>query len=294
MSSADLLTPAAQPAAPTPAIVRHRGVLRRQLRNEFRLIFRRRRNIAMLIVLGAVPVLIGTAVKVSAPRPGEGPAFIGQITGNGLFLAFAALTICLPVFLPLAVAVIGGDCIAGEANTGTLRYLLTVPVSRTRLLLVKSIGTLTYIAVAIAVVALIGSVMGVALFGTHGVTLLSGDTVSVSNGLLRTIGVAAYVFVDLLGLAAIAVFFSTMTEVPVGAMAATVAIVIAFAVLDSVPQLGGIRGLLLTHHWLDFGELLRQPIATQQLLRDTVVPLAYTAIFGSAAWSRLSTADITS
>jgi len=131
MSSVDTV------AAPTTGITsayRHRGVLARQLRSELRLVFRRRRNLAMLVVLGAIPILIGTAVKVSTPRPGEGgPAFIGQLTNNGLFLAFTALTICLPVFLPLAVAVVCGDAIAGEANTGTLRYLLTVPVSRTRL-----------------------------------------------------------------------------------------------------------------------------------------------------------------
>src|SRR5665213_557549 len=238
MSSAEMV---ADLHAPPALRVRYQGVFLRQFLSETSIIFRRRRNIAILAVLGAVPVLIGVAVKVSAPRGGGGPAFIGQITSNGLFLAFAALTVCLPVFLPLAVAVVAGDSIAGEANTGTLRYLLTVPVSRTRLLAIKSIGTLAYIGTAIGLVALVGIVVGVSLFGTHGVTLLSGDTVSLANGLLRTVGVGVYVFVDLLGLAAIAMFLSTLTEVPVGAMAGTVALVIIFAVLDSVPQLGGIR-----------------------------------------------------
>jgi ABC-2 type transport system permease protein len=292
MSSADLLTrPVADPMA-TP--VRYRGVLRRQVLSEVRLVFRRRRNIAMLVVLAAIPALIGTAVKLSAPRPGEGPPFIGQITGNGLFLAFAALTVCLPVFLPLSVAVIAGDAVAGEANAGTLRYLLTVPVSRTRLMLVKSMAVLIYIATAILLIAGVGVVLGVTLFGTHGMTLLSGDTVPLADGLLRAAGVGGYVFVDLIGLAAIAMFLSTLTEVPVGAMAGTVVVAIAMAVLDSVPQLGGVRGLLLTHHWLDFSSLLRYRIDTTQLLHGTLVPLAYAAIFGTAAWARLSNADVTS
>jgi ABC-2 type transport system permease protein len=289
MSSADVLSP---PLSQT--VTHYRGTLGRQVRSELRLILRRRRNIAMLVVLAAVPILIGTAVKVSAPRPGQGPAFVGQLTGNGLFLAFAGLTICLPVFLPLAIAVVAGDSIAGEASSGTLRYLLTVPVSRSRLLFVKAIGILSFIAVAVALVALVGIVAGVSLFGVHGVTLLSGDTVSLGDGLLRAAGVAGYVFVDLMGLAAIALFFSTLTEVPIGAMAATVALVIAFAVLDSVPQLGGIRGLLLTHHWLDFSDLLTSPLVFHRLLHGIYIPLAYTAIFGSAAWSRITTADVTS
>jgi len=291
MSSAELVAGLHAPVVPR---VRYRGVFVRQFLSETGIIFRRRRNIAILAVLGAVPVFIGVAVKISAPRGGQGPAFIGQITSNGLFLAFAALTLCLPVFLPVAVAVVAGDAVAGEANTGTLRYLLTVPVSRTRLLLVKTAGVIAFIIVAIALVTVIGVVLGVSLFGTHGMTLLSGDTVSVSNGLLRSLGVAAYVFVDLLGLAGIALFFSTLTEVPVGAMAATVVLAIIFTVLDAVPQLGGIRGMLLTHHWLDFAGLLRTQVNTSQLVHGMLVPLSYFAIFTAAAWSRISTADITS
>ncbi|GAA3118561.1 hypothetical protein GCM10017687_35160 [Streptomyces echinatus] len=53
---------------------------------------------------------------------GEGPAFITQITNNGLFLVFTALAATLPFFLPMAVGVIAGDAIAGEGGRGTLRY----------------------------------------------------------------------------------------------------------------------------------------------------------------------------
>jgi ABC-2 type transport system permease protein len=291
MSSAEMVAELHAPVVPR---VRYHGVFLRQFVSETSIIFRRRRNIAILAVLGAVPVLIGVAVKVSAPRGGAGPAFIGQITSNGLFLAFAALTLCLPVFLPVAVAVVAGDSVAGEANTGTLRYLLTVPVSRTRLLLVKTAGVIAFIVAGIALVTVIGIVLGVALFGTHGMTLLSGDTVSVSDGLLRSLGVAGYVFIDLLGLAGIALFFSTLTEVPVGAMAATVVIAIVFTVLDAVPQLGGFRDILLTHHWLDFASLLRTQVDTSLLWHGMLLPLSYFVIFTAAAWSRITTADITS
>ena len=218
MSSADLLErPAAAPVA-------YRGTFARQVRSELRLIFRRRRNLALLVVLATIPILIGVALKLSNTRGPDGnsaPSFLGLVTDNGMFLAFAALTACLPVFLPLAVAVVGGDSVAGEASAGTLRYLLTVPVSRGRLLAVKAVGVASYLAGAVALVCAVGLVTGTLLFGTHDVVLLSGDTVSQWDGLVRTLGVSLFVFVDLLGLAAMAVFFSTVTEVPVGAMAAT-------------------------------------------------------------------------
>jgi ABC-2 type transport system permease protein len=264
----------------------------RQLLSELRLIFGRRRNLAMLVLLAAIPVFIGIAVKVSTPRPGEGPPFVSELTNNGLFLAFTALAVCLPVFLPLAIAVVAGDAVAGEAGAGTLRYLLAIPVSRTRLLVVKSVGVLVFAAVGVLVVTVCGLVVGALLFGVDGFTLLSGDTVSVGNGLARSAGVAAYAFVDLIGLAAIGLFFSTLTEVPVGAMAGTVVSAITFAVLDSVPQLGRFREILLTHNWLNFDELLRTNYDVGSLLRWSLLSLGYAVVFFMAAWARITTADV--
>lgn len=277
-------------AAGTPA---YSGVWRRRVRSELRLVFGRRRNLALLLLLAAVPLLIGIAVKVSQPQDGEGPPFVSQLTGNGVFLAFTALAVCLPVFLPLALAVVSGDAIAGEAGTGTLRYLLTVPVSRARLLAVKSIGVLVFLVAAVFLVTVIGLIAGAALFGVHGVTLLSGQQVSLGDGLLRALGIALYACIDLIGLVAIGLFFSTLTEVAIGAMAATIVVVIASAVLDSVTQLGAVRYGLLTHYWLSFDELLRTSPQIGGLALRALVPLAYALVFMTAAWSRITTSDVT-
>src|SRR3954453_13327716 len=203
---------------------RYRGAFGRLYASEVRLILGRRRNQALLAVLGIVPLMIGIAVNASTPRGGDGPPFLGQITGNGLLLVFTALTVCLPLFLPLVVGVVAGDTIAGEAGLGTLRYLLTVPVTRGRLLAVKTLGALTFTAAAVATITVVGLVTGAVLFGLHDVTLLSGDTVSLGNGMLRMLGVASYVIVALFGLAAAGVFISTLTENAIAAMATTVAL----------------------------------------------------------------------
>src|SRR4029453_12275298 len=127
----------------------------------------RRRNLAGLLVLASVPIIIAVAMKVSDPPTGEGggPDFFAQITGNGLFVALAAVTAELPLFLPLAVAAISADTIAGEANVGTLRYLLTVPVHRTRMLAVKYAAVVIFAFAATVWVALVGALMGVGLLG---------------------------------------------------------------------------------------------------------------------------------
>ena len=119
MSAAEILrhNPSSRPGRPSS----------RFLRSELRLIFGRRRNIAGLGVLAAVPIILGLSIKLSGDT-GEGDGGIfGQITSNGLFVGLAALMVELPLFLPLAVGVISGDSVAGEASVGTLRYLLATP-----------------------------------------------------------------------------------------------------------------------------------------------------------------------
>src|SRR5437763_5698432 len=108
-------------------------------------LFRRRRVHALLVVLALVPTAIVVAVKLSGgPDHGDGPTFLNQVTHNGVFAALAALTITLPVFLPLAVSIVAGDAVAGEAGLGTLRYLLVRPAGRTRLLVAKAITIVVF------------------------------------------------------------------------------------------------------------------------------------------------------
>ena len=290
MSFADAATDLQEDSFPR----RYRGAFLRLYRGEMRLLLTRRRNLALLAVLVIVPIFIGVAVKISSPQGGDGPQFIGRITGNGLFLVFTAITASIPFFLPLIIGVVAGDSIAGEAGLGTLRYLLTIPVTRGRLLAVKSLAVASFTALSVLVIAISGLLVGSVLFGLHSLVLLSGDTVGLGNGLLRTLGVIAYVSIALFALAAGGLLVSTLTENAIAAMATTVSIAVFSALLDAVPQLSAIHPALLTDHWLGFGELLRTSISTVDLARWTALHLAYVAIFLSVAWSRIITKDITS
>ena len=279
-----------------PPIARRRGATRRLVASELALVLGRRRNRVLLVGLGLVPLLVGVMVRVTqgTALEGQGPGFIGRIAGNGLFLVVASLFLCLPFLLPLTVGIASGDSVAGEAAAGTLRYLLVVPVDRTRLLLVKALGALVFAAAAVTTIAVVGLAVGAALFGVHDISLLSGGTVPVGDSVLRVAGVVAFVGMSMTGLVAVGLFFSTLTEVPIGAMAATVVVPIVSAVLDSLPALSAIQPWLLTHHWLDFAELLRISPDTGTLLSGLGVQAAWVAVFGALAWARFTTADVSS
>lgn len=288
MSSVELLAP--------PQPVRRARVSSRLFRSELRLLFGRRRNQALLVVLALMPVLIGIAIRVSngPSEPGEGPPFLERVSGNGLFLTFTGLAAVVPFFLPLTVGVVSGDAVAGEAQTGTLRYLLTVPVSRARLLLVKYGGLLSFALAASLLVAAVGLVVGWILFPTGDVTLLSGTTIPVAETVWRALLVALYVTASLAGLAALGLAVSTFTEVPVAAMATTVVLAITSQIFGAIPQLDWLHPFLFTDQWLAFGDLLRDPVPTGALVDGLVLQVCWAAVALTVAWSRFTTRDITS
>src|SRR5437764_7476924 len=161
-------------------------------RSELLLIFGRRRNWVGMAVLATVPILIIVAVKLSPPSGEGGPDFLNQITQNGIFAALTALTLEMPLFLPVAVAAISADSIAGEANLGTLRYLLSVPVDRTRLLVVKFAAIVVFSFVATLVVAGTGALLGLAVFGGGPLVTLSGTVLPFWVGVGRLVLVCLF------------------------------------------------------------------------------------------------------
>ncbi|MEU7418725.1 ABC transporter permease [Streptomyces antibioticus] len=273
------------------------------LRNELLTAFRRWRTLALLAVLAAVPVLVGIAVKIetgdgSPAGPGGGgggggPAFIAQITNNGLFLVFTALAATLPFFLPMAIGVVAGDAIAGESAAGTLRYLLVAPAGRTRLLLTKYATVMAFCLAATLVVAVSALAVGALLFPLGDLTTISGTTISFTDGLLRALLIALVVAASLTGVAALGLFVSTLTGSGIAAMATTVGLLITVQILDQIPQLHAIQPYLFSHYWLSFADLMREPVYWDELVRNLGLQALYAAVFGSAAWARFTTKDIT-
>ncbi|MFC8431409.1 ABC transporter permease [Streptomyces sp. NPDC057253] len=269
-------------------------------RNELHTTFRRWRTLALLAVLAAVPILVGIAVKIETGDGGSagdggggGPAFISQITNNGLFLVFTALAATLPFFLPMAIGVIAGDAIAGEANAGTLRYLLVAPAGRTRLLLTKYATVMTFCLVATLVVALSALAVGAILFPLGDLTTISGTQISFAEGLGRALLIALVVAASLTGVAALGLFISTLTNSGIAAMATTVGLLITVQILDQIPQLHALQPYFFSHYWLSFADLMREPVYWDDLVKNLGLQALYAAVFGSAAWARFLAKDIT-
>jgi ABC-2 type transport system permease protein len=271
---------------------------------------RRPRVWISIVLLCGLPITVAIFVAVThvAPPPGQGPALLSAVLSNGSLFPAAALAIVLPIFLPVAVAVVAGDAIAGEASAGMLRYLLARPVGRTRLLVAKLVALVAYVLLAVVLVALTSYITGRILFGNSPVavtptgittsnvvaTSLSGTPLTPHEVLFRILGSVAFIAVSMLGVGAIALFLSTITDSSQGAALGAIAALILSGVLVALNAAAAVSPYLPTRYWLAWLDFFRQPILWQDIDRGFAIQGVYVVVFLGAAWANFASKDITS
>ncbi len=262
---------------------------------------RSRRTWVTIAIIDSLPVLVAVLLAMTdiAPRPGTGPAFLSAVLTDGALYPLAAIAIILPLFLPAAVAITAGDSIAGEAQQGTLRYVLIRPVGRTRLLVAKLVAVMGFVLVTLVVVAATAYVLGVLLLGNQEVTstavttTFSGTTLTTPQLIQRTGLALAYALLSMLGVAAVALFLSTMVRSPLAAAMGTLALLIGSSLLLTLDAANGLQPYLVTRYWLAFVDLFRAPIRWHDVVHGVILQAGYVVIFLGAAWANFVTKDIT-
>ena len=261
-------------------------------------------------LLCLLPVLVAVFVAVThvVPPPGQGPTLLSTVLSNGELFPAAALAIVLPIFLPVAVAVVAGDAIAGEASAGMLRYLLARPVGRTRLLFAKLIAVVAYVLLAVVAVALTSYAAGRLLFGDKPVALtpggiattnivantLSGTAMTPFDVAMRTAGAVAFIAVSMLGVGAIALFLSTLTDSSLAAALGALAVLVGSEVLVTLNAAAAVSPYLPTEYWLSWVDFFRQPILWRDIDHGFAIQAVYVVVFLGAAWANFASKDVTS
>jgi len=266
------------------------------IRVELTKMLRRPLTWVTIAALNALPTLVAILLALTdlGPRPGTGPPFLSAVLTDGTLFPLAALGIVLPLFLPVAVAVVGGDAIAGEVQTDTLRYLLARPVSRVRLLVAKLTSIIAFVVLATLAVALVAYVEGKLLLGDApgGVVSVSGSTLTQTQMAERTVMAFVYVVLAMLGVAAIALMLSTMTDSAVAAALGTIGFLVASTVLLGLDAAESLKPYLVTRYWLAFVDLFRDPIRWRDVIHGVLAQLAYLVVFAGAAWANFATRDV--
>lgn len=263
---------------------------------ELRKLVRRPRTWVSLLLLCLLPTIVAVFLATSgvAPRPGEGPALLSAVLTNGKLFAVAALAIVLPLFLPVAVAVVAGDSVAGEAAAGTLRYLLVRPVGRTRLLVAKLVSVTAFVLMAVVAVAATGYVVGVNALGTSPsvTTSLSGPSLTTTQLVVRSLLAMLFIAWSMLGVASIALFLSSLTDSSLGAALGALAALVLSQVLVTLEAAASVHPYLPTRYWLAWVDLFREPILWHDITRGVGIQAVYVVVFLGASWANLMTKDV--
>lgn len=297
---------------------------------ELRKLVLRPRVWVSVVLLCLLPTIVGVFLATAKfpPPPGQGGAFLSAVVNNGKLFPAAALALVAPLFLPIAVSVIAGDSIAGEASEGTLRYLLVRPSGRTRLLAAKLVSVIVYVIGAIVILVLTSLVVGLILFGTGGhaapggvvtgvappgpggpvagasspgaggpatsggVVSLSGSPLSTPALTRRVLGAVGYIVASMLGFAAIIMFLSTITSSPLGATMGGLAVLITCSVLETLDAADPVKPFLLTHYWFSWIDFFRDPVPWRGIEHGLLLQAGYLVVFFGAAWANFATKDV--
>ncbi|SFD58652.1 ABC-2 type transport system permease protein [Actinopolyspora alba] len=258
--------------------------------SELSWILHRPRNLLALLGLAVIPVLIGTVLAITG-GPSGGTGLFSAVAGNGLVLPVLALMLTQNLLLPLITAMVAADGLAGEAANGTLRGLLLAPVGRVRLVVVKALGVLLMVVLAVGVVALSGVLTGLLIVGSDGLVTLSGTTLPLGEALGRVALATGWCAVQMAAVGAVALAISATTEHSLLVLIATVGGLIVFGVLEAIPALEWLKPIFITADWYSISDVLSDPIRWNDLVDGLWRAGCYMLVGFSAAVARMATKD---
>lgn len=260
----------------------------------------RRRTQLTLAFMVALPLIILIAFEFGGGNGrdnnerGQFAALATIATSGGLNFALFTLLVSASFLLIVVVALFCGDTVASEASWGSLRYLLAIPVPRSRLLGTKLLTALTYCAIALVLLTGTALAAGTLRYGWHPLRSNVSDDIAALPALWRLLGIVAYLAISLLVVAGLAFALSVSTDAPLGAVGGAVLLQILSSILDQITALGSIRDYLPTHYGQAWLGLLSTPIQTTDMVKGTIVSLVYATIFFTLAWWRFSRKDVVS
>jgi ABC-2 type transport system permease protein len=266
------------------------------LRTELKRQFKRRRTHLALGFLALLPVILAIAFAIGgSDSSGSGGVDLIELgTTGGVNFTVFCLFMSVGFLLIVVVALFFGDSVASEASWSSLRYLLAIPVPRSRLLQQKAIVSAALSALAILILFGVALTLGTALYGTGPLVTPFGDSLGYGEAVGRLLVALAFIAVNLTWVAGLALLLSVLTDAPLGAVGGTVMVSILVQILDQITALGHWRDYLPGHFSFAWTRLLAPTVDWHDIVVGSFSALAYAAVFGLLAWQRFAVKDITS
>lgn len=275
------------------------------LRIELYKIFRRPRTYISFGIITAITLVIQMAMLadgksfVAFALQGVGEQFdIGGNILNGYLITYIILQSLL-INIPLLVALVGGDALAGEANAGTLRLLLTKPVSRVKLVLVKYTATVIYSLAMLLWLALVALLLSLLLFGEGDMINLKSDAFVMllkDDIMWRYFAAFGFAAVAMAAVAALSVLLSVFAENSIGPIIGTMGVIIVLTIFSNLglPVFDNIKPYLLTTHMIGWKGFFDNPVPYTSIAWSAGILVAYIVVLLTATVVLFNRKDIKS
>jgi ABC-2 type transport system permease protein len=259
---------------------------------EIRKQFLRPRTYIGMGLVSLVPIILAAAFKANPPQ-----GFVSLFdlsTSSAMNIAITALTEVSAFLLIVVVSLFAGETVAGEAEWGTLRYLLVRPVSRNRLLATKLTVSIILALLATFLVSIVALAIGTALFGWHSLQVPGFATLSAGQALGRLALATVYVAWSQAAYISFAFMLSTMTDRALAAVAGGVGLGVLSQILNNISALNGTSYIYPTHYLNFWQHLFFGAPQTGNLIRGALLQLPYVVVFLGIAWWWFNRKDVLS
>lgn len=243
-------------------------------------IFKRPRTYIAFIAITALVGIIQMGLKI------DGKSYVDfmlkdlsfQFDGNvlnGYLICYIILQLLL-VHVPLLISLIAADLISGEANMGTMRLLITKPISRTQFILAKFTAAATYTMMLLIWMAFLALFVSMWVFGTDSMVNLKSSYIVMLDAddvFWRYVGAFCFASLAMITVAALGFFLSLFAENSIGPIVATMSIIIVFTIFSTldIPLFNAVKPFLFTTHmikWKEFFDI--QVTVDNETIKGTV------------------------
>ena len=222
---------------------------------------------------------------------------IENLTFNGNMVCFILLQ-ALIVQMPLLVALVSGDAISGEAAAGTIRSLLTKPVSRSKILWAKLLANEIYTFLLVLWLGILAWVVSLAIFGSGDLVVLKSDSLTIirsADSAWRFIAAFGIAFLSLSVVVTLALLLSVFSENSIAPIIITMSIIILFTIIGTfdLPVFNQVKPFLFTTHMIIWRNLFDSPLPTEQIFVSIGVLVLHIFLFLAITFYHFKRKDIT-
>jgi ABC-2 type transport system permease protein len=213
-----------------------------------------------------------------------------EISGNllnGYFICYLVLQMLL-IHVPLLIALVAGDVLSGEANMGTLRMLMTKPISRTQILGSKFIASSIYTVLLLTWMAFLSLAVSIIVFGTDDLLIFTSEKAVLlreADVLWRFLAAFVYGAIGMTTVTALAILLSVFADNSIGPIVGTMSVIILFTILTGLdlPFFDFIKPIVFTRHMLAWKGFFNEPVNLSSVIKSGCILIGHIVVFMGAA-----------